>query len=162
MSQTLPAHRARTDIEAVGTTQQYVTMTIADQLFGIPVLTVQDVLGPQKITRVPLSPPEVAGSLNLRGRVVTAVNMRRRLSLPPQADESDNMSIVVEHGGELYSLIIDEVGEVLSLNNSILERNPGTLDPRWREIAAGVYRLDKELMVVLDVNRVLDISNIAA
>ncbi|MRG70194.1 chemotaxis protein CheW [Alphaproteobacteria bacterium HT1-32] len=162
MSQTLPAHRARTDIEAVGTTQQYVTMTIADQLFGIPVLTVQDVLGPQKITRVPLSPPEVAGSLNLRGRVVTAVNMRRRLSLPPQADESDNMSIVVEHGGELYSLIIDEVGEVLSLNNSIFERNPGTLDPRWREIAAGVYRLDKELMVVLDVNRVLDISNIAA
>lgn len=162
MSQTLPAHRARSDIEAVGTTQQYVTMTIADQLFGIPVLTVQDVLGPQKITRVPLSPPEVAGSLNLRGRVVTAVNMRRRLSLPPQADESDNMSIVVEHGGELYSLIIDEVGEVLSLNNSIFERNPGTLDPRWREIAAGVYRLDKELMVVLDVNRVLDISNIAA
>ena len=72
------------------------------------------------------------------------------------------MSIVVEHGGELYSLIIDEVGEVLSLNNSIFERNPGTLDPRWREIAAGVYRLDKELMVVLDVNRVLDISNIAA
>tara|TARA_R110002110_G_scaffold3420_2_gene17323 strand:+ start:7066 stop:7554 length:489 start_codon:yes stop_codon:yes gene_type:complete len=162
MSQTLPAHRATTELEAVATTRQYVTMTIADQLFGIPVLTVQDVLGPQKITRVPLSPPEVAGSLNLRGRVVTAVNMRKRLSLPPQADESDNMSIVVEHGGELYSLIIDEVGEVLSLSNSIFERNPGTLDPRWREIAAGVYRLDKELMVVLDVNRVLDISNIAA
>ncbi|MEQ8707443.1 MAG: chemotaxis protein CheW [Rhodospirillales bacterium] len=162
MSQTLPAHRSGTEIESVGTTRQYVTMTIADQLFGIPVLTVQDVLGPQKITRVPLSPPEVAGSLNLRGRVVTAVNMRRRLSLPPQTTDSDSMSIVVELGGELYSLIIDEVGEVLSLNDSIFERNPGTLDQRWREVAAGVYRLDKELMVVLDVTRVLDISNIAA
>lgn len=162
MSDNLPAQRKSTDLDVVGGNEQYVTMTIAGQLFGIPVLSVQDVLGPQKITRVPLSPPEVAGSLNLRGRVVTALNMRKRLSLPENEEGSDSMSIVVEHGGELYSLIIDEVGEVLSLNNSIYERNPGTLDPRWREVAAGVYRLDKELMVVLDVNRVLDISSIAA
>lgn len=162
MSSNLPTHRKPTELEVVNSNAQFVTMTIAGQLFGIPVLTVQDVLGPQKITRVPLSPPEVAGSLNLRGRVVTALDMRKRLSLPKREENSESMSIVVEHGGELYSLIIDEVGEVLSLSNNIHERNPGTLDPRWREVAAGVYRLDKELMVVLDVNRVLDITSAAA
>ncbi len=67
---------------ASGESQDYVTMTIADQLFGIPVLTVQDVLGSQRITRIPLAPPEVAGALNLRGRIVTAMDVRRRLDLP--------------------------------------------------------------------------------
>ncbi|HAI31166.1 MAG TPA: chemotaxis protein CheW, partial [Thalassospira sp.] len=71
---------------------------------GIPVLTVQDVLGPQRITRIPLSPPEVAGSLNLRGRIVTAIDVRKRLGLRDREDDEPGMSIVVDEGGELYSL----------------------------------------------------------
>lgn len=135
----------------------YVTMTIADQLFGVPVLSVQDVLGPQRIAKIPLAPPEVAGSLNLRGRIVTAIDMRKRLALSPREDGEESMSVVVESQGELYSLIIDAVGEVLSLPSERYERSPPTLDERWRAIAGGIFRLDEQLLVVLDVARVLDI-----
>ena len=135
--------------------REYVTMTVVDQLFGIPVLTVQDVLGPQRITRIPLSPPEIAGALNLRGRIVTAIDVRRRLGLPPRTNEA-SMSVVVDHKGELYSLIVDAVGEVMSLPADAYERNPATLDPRWREVSGGIYRLKGKLLVVLEVPRLLE------
>jgi purine-binding chemotaxis protein CheW len=138
---------------------EYVTFTIAGQLFGIPVLQVQDVLGPQNITRIPLAPPEVAGSLNLRGRIVTAIDVRTRLGLPNRANDDPGMSVVVEHVGELYSLIIDQVDEVKNLIENDFERNPPTLDPRWRAYADGIYRLKDRLMVVLDVPRLLDFSD---
>ncbi|MBM3554406.1 MAG: chemotaxis protein CheW [Alphaproteobacteria bacterium] len=136
-------------------------MTIAEQLFGVPVLSVQDVLGPQKITRIPLAPKEVAGALNLRGRIVTAIDVRTRLGLPPLPADKTGMSIVVEHGGELYSLIIDSVGEVLSLPPEAYERTLATLDPRWAEVSGGIYRLDGQLLVVLEVDRVLNIGRAA-
>ncbi|MDB5409771.1 MAG: chemotaxis protein CheW [Rhodospirillales bacterium] len=136
----------------------FVTVVIAGQLFGIPVLQVRDVLGPQRITRVPLAPPEIAGSLNLRGRIVTAIDIRIRLGLPDAGDATGRMSVVVDHGGELYSLMVDSVGEVLSVTEASFERNPATLDARWREIAAGIYRLDGKLLIVLDVARLLDMS----
>lgn len=136
--------------------RDYVTVTIADQLFGIPVLSVQDVLGPQKITHIPKAPPEVAGALNLRGRIVTSIDVRCRLNLPPLPEDEKGMSVVVEHHGEPYSLMIDSVGEVLSLPEDRYDRNPATLDARWREVAGGIYRLDDALLVVLDVDRLLD------
>jgi len=137
---------------------EYVSITVAGQLFGIPVLQVQDVLGPQRITRIPLAPAEVAGSLNLRGRIVTAIDLRIRLKLPPLPDGQNGMSVVVDYGGELYSVMVDAVGEVLSLDAEAAERNPATLDPVWREVSGGIYRLDKTLLIVLDVARVLDFS----
>jgi purine-binding chemotaxis protein CheW len=137
---------------------EFVSITVADQLFGIPVLQVQDVLGPQRITRIPLAPPEVAGSLNLRGRIVTAIDLRTRLHLPPLPDGKTGMSIVVDYGGELYSVMVDAVGEVLSLSTATAERNPATLDPVWREVSGAIHRLDKTLLIVLDVARVLDFS----
>ena len=138
--------------------REFVSITVANQLFGIPVLQVQDVLSPQRITRIPLAPPEVAGSLNLRGRIVTAIDLRTRLRLPPLPQGKSGMSVVVDHGGELYSLMVDSVGEVLSLPAEIAERNPATLDPVWRDVSEGIYRLDKTLLIVLDVARVLDFS----
>ncbi|MBF0326486.1 MAG: chemotaxis protein CheW [Alphaproteobacteria bacterium] len=131
-------------------------MFIDGQMFGIQVLTVQDVLGPQKITRIPLAPREVAGSLNLRGRIVTAVDVRLRLGLRNAAEDNKGMSVVVDQNGELYSLMVDQVGEVLSLPAAKFERNPPTLDPMWREFSAGIYRLEDKLMVVLDVGKLLD------
>lgn len=148
--------------EAVGDTQDYVTMTIADQLFGIPVLTVQDILGPQKITRIPLAPPEVAGSLNLRGRIVTALDVRLRLGLAPRAEGEPAMSVVVDHRGESYSLLVDQVGEVLSLKSSDYERNPPTLDARWREFSDGIYRLNGQLLVVIHVAQLLQLGRAEA
>ena len=142
--------------------REFVSMTVAGQLFGIPVLTVQDVLGEQRITCVPLSLPEVAGTLNLRGRIVTAIDMRRRLRLPPREKGAAAMNVVVDRSGELYSLIVDSVGEVLSLPAEQFERNPSTLEPTWREVSVGVYRLENGLMVVLDVQRLLDIKRAEA
>jgi purine-binding chemotaxis protein CheW len=139
-----------------GDYRDYVTMSIADQLFGIPVLKVQDVLGPQTITRVPLAPPEVAGSLNLRGRIVTAIDVRLRLGLERRQNEKPSMSVVVEHDGELYSLLVDTVGEVLSLNVKDYQRNPPTLNPRLREFSDGIYRLNGSLLVVLSVASLLN------
>ena len=136
--------------------REFVTATIGTQLCGIPVLKVQDVLGPQRITPIPLAPVEVAGSLNLRGRIVTAIDLRTRLGLTLHADDKNEMSIVVEHHGELYSLMIDAVGEVLKMSASNFERNPATLDPVWRGFSEGVYRLTEGLLVILDVDMLLD------
>jgi purine-binding chemotaxis protein CheW len=137
------------------TSGDYVTMTIAGQTFGIPVLTVRDVLAAQRITPVPLAPPEIAGSLNLRGRIVTAVDMRRRLGVTAQNPAEHGMSIVVECDGEFYSLIVDEVGDVLSVPQTAYEPNPVTLAPSWRDVCAGLYRLDRQLLVILDVERLI-------
>src|SRR5271165_3855095 len=117
MNQVVPStKRGSHEIASTDDHDDFVTMFIEGQMFGIPVLMVQDVLGPQKITRIPLAPPEVAGSLNLRGRIVTAIDVRMRLQLPQRApDAGAGMSVVVDMKGELYSLKVDQVGEVLSL-----------------------------------------------
>src|SRR4051794_13062050 len=114
----------RNRVVAVDEPHEFVSITVAGQHFGIPVLQVQDVLGPQRITPIPLAPPEVAGSLNLRGRIVTAIDLRTRLRLPKLPDGEVGMSVVVDHGGELYSILVDAVGEVLSLDASSQQRNP--------------------------------------
>lgn len=137
--------------------QMVLTITVAGQLCGVPVLSVRDVLGAQAITRIPLAPAEVAGSLNLRGRIVTAVDLRVRLGLPPREDGAQPMSVVVEQGGELYSLLADQVGEVLSLSPADRAPNPPTLHPSWRDMSLGVHRLGGRLLVLLDVDRLLDI-----
>jgi len=138
--------------------QVLVTLTVGDQLCGIPVLAVRDILGEQVITRIPLAPSEIAGSLNLRGRIVTAIDLRRRLRLPPAAPGQARMSVVAEQGGELYALLVDQVSEVLSLDASLFERNPPTLEKSWAEFSTGIFRLDGRLLVVLDVSRLLALS----
>jgi purine-binding chemotaxis protein CheW len=140
----------------------FVTLSVADQLCGIPVLSVRDVLGPQAITRIPLAPREVAGSLNLRGRIVTAIDLRRRLCLPPAPAGIAQMSVVAEQGGELYALLVDQVSEVLSLPLRQFERNPPTLPQQWARYSTGVYRLQGRLLAVLDVARLLALSTEAA
>ncbi len=137
-------------------TRDFLTIWIAEQIFGIPILQVQDVLGEQTVTKIPLSPPAVAGSLNLRGRIVTAINVRACLGLSPnQNSAKTDMSVVVENAGELYSLMIDKVGDVLSLSANDFEKTPSTLDPKWQDISAGIYRLKDRLLVVLDVPKLL-------
>ncbi|MEH6402529.1 MAG: chemotaxis protein CheW [Sneathiella sp.] len=138
--------------------QEYVTVTIAGQMFGIPVLQVHDVLGSIKLTNIPLAPPEVAGALNLRGRIVTCIDVRKRLGLESSEETEKRMSVVVEHHGEPYSLLIDSVGEVLSLKADKLEMNPGTMDARWRDVSSGIYRTENKLLVILQIDRLLDFA----
>ena len=139
--------------------KEYVTAMIGGQLFGLPILHVQDVFIPERLTRVPLAPPEVAGILNLRGRVVTAIDMRTRLDFSNREKGQAVMAIGIECRGESYGLLVDAVGEVMALRNSACEAKPANLDPRLNRVAAGIYRLEGQLMVVLDVDRVLDIKN---
>nr|WP_282572154.1 chemotaxis protein CheW [Roseomonas acroporae] len=134
------------------------TFTVAQQICGVPALGVRDVLGAQAITRIPLAPPEVAGSLNLRGRIVTAIDLRRRLGLPARGPGAAAMNVVVEWSGELYSLLVDAVGEVVALPASGCVPNPPTLDPAWREAGRGVHRQAEGLLLVLDVERLLAIG----
>jgi len=148
-------HRTASTGAVEATTEDYVTMIIGGQSFGIPVLNVRDVLSPQIITRIPLAAPEIAGSLNLRGRIVTAINMRTRLGLPSEGFVEQAMAVVVEHDDEPFSLLVDEVGEVLSVPLRRRESVPATLDERWREVSQGIYRLDDRLLLVLSVTSVL-------
>jgi purine-binding chemotaxis protein CheW len=138
--------------------KEYVTAMIGGQLFGLPILRVQDVFAPERLTRVPLAPAEIAGVLNMRGRIVTLIDMRIRLGLEKRVDDSPAMAIGVESGGESYGLLIDSVGEVLKLDDGAREANPINLDPRLARMSAGIHRLEGQLLIVVDVDRVLDID----
>ncbi len=139
-----------------GTEVEFVTAWIAGQLFGIPITRVHDVFEVERITHVPLAPVEISGVLNLRGRVVTALDMRRRLALPPRENATKQMAIGIDHEGEAYGLLVDSMGEVLKLSAEALDVIPINLHQDWVSISSGIYRLEDRLMVVLDVERILD------
>ena len=140
-------------------TVEYVTAAIGEQLFGLPIARVQDVFVPQRLALVPLAGPEIAGLINLRGRIVTMIDMRRRLDLKAcEGGARAMMAIGVEYKGESYGLLIDEIGEVVKLAAASREDNPINLDERLARVSSGVHRLDGRLLVVLDVERVLDIG----
>lgn len=141
--------------------KEYVTATIGGQLFGLPIRRVQDVFMPERLTRVPLAPPDIAGVLNLRGRIVTLIDMRCRLGLGRRDDAAPAMAIGVESRGESYGLLIDNVGEVLKVDGATCEANPINLDPRLAQVSAGIHRLEGQLLVVVDIDRVLDIGSAA-
>lgn len=133
-----------------------VTLALGGQLCGLAVAQVRDVLGPQTVTKVPLAPRHVAGLLNLRGRIVTAIDLRRRLGLAERPGGEAGMNVVVEHAGALYSLAADSVGEVLRPPADSFEPCPATLDATWRRFADGICRLEDRLLVVLDAPRLLE------
>lgn len=138
----------------------YIVMRVGGEWIGIPVLLVRDVLrGGVPIAEVALAPPEIAGLMNLRGRIVTVLDMRVRLGLPPAPPGAPRIHAVVEHKGEPYSLMVDAVGEVLNLPAQRIEPAPANLDQGWRAVAAGVSRLGKELLIILDVQALLTLSD---
>ena len=114
-----------------GAMSEFVTAMIGGQLFGLPISRVQDVFMPERLTRVPLSPGEIAGVLNLRGRIVTAIDMRARLGLPRNDDGKPPMAVGVDLRGESYGLLIDPIGEVLKLPTTAARRTPSTWIPAW-------------------------------
>jgi purine-binding chemotaxis protein CheW len=143
--------------EATDEDLMFVTMCVDKQLFGIEVRNVRDVLREQKITPIPLAPPEVSGSLNLRGRIVTVIDLRRRLRLPASSGGGTSSFVVVEVKGELYSLMVDSVGEVLTTSSASIEKIPANLPSNWKDIATGIYKLEHELLVLVDVQTLLNL-----
>jgi purine-binding chemotaxis protein CheW len=143
---------------ATSATDDVVTFRLSDQWFGIAVLDVQEVIGRQRIARVPLAAPSVAGLLNLRGQIVTAIDLHQRLQIPRDTSES-LMSVVVRDGDELFAFIVDEVGDVATVPPGTLEPLPAGLDGTWAHVCTGVVRMDQGLLAVVDVTRLLDESN---
>lgn len=128
------------------------TFRLADRDFGLPVAAVEEVLFAQPMTRVPLAPPAVRGLINLRGRIVPAVDLRRRLELPDRAADRPPMVVVVSAGGGA-GLLVDEVGDILAPPAGASERPPDTLTAPARELVRGVLKLDGRLLLVLDADR---------
>lgn len=139
---------------------EFVTMRVADTHLGIPVMQVRDVLDTPTIYHVPLAPPEILGSINLRGRIVTAIDLRTRLGLPRPAEGSRCMCVIAAGAtGEPYALLVDEVGDVMTMAASAYEANPVTLADHWRGMCHGLYRQAGSLLIVLDVDALLDINH---
>jgi len=145
-------------IATAAATDEVVTFRLGSQWFGIPVLDVQEVIGPQRIANVPLAAPTVAGLLNLRGQIVMAMDLHQRLQIPRDTSES-LMNVVVCDGDELFALIVDEVGDVAAIPPGALEPLPASLDGTWARVCRGVVRMDPGLLAVADVTRLLDESN---
>jgi purine-binding chemotaxis protein CheW len=131
------------------------TFTIDGDAFGVDVERVREVLRPQVVTPIPLAPPQVAGLINLRGEIVPALDLRVRLGSVVSADRR-GMSLIVNGPAGPVSLLVDEVGEVLEVDDASLEPPPPTLREAARELIAGMYTLDDRLLVELDVARTID------
>jgi purine-binding chemotaxis protein CheW len=159
MSATVTAAATTRTGQRVHAQSEYVTFRLADQWIGIPVMIVQEVLVPQRIAHVPMAPEAIAGFLNLRGQIVTAVNLRTTLRLPARADGEDYMNVVVRQDGELFAFMVDEVGDVVSVDDVAVEPVPTTLDERWRSASLGIVRREAGLLVVMDVRELLRLEN---
>lgn len=138
-----------------GGTVSFVTFEVAGQMFGVPVTRVQDILTPDAIAPVPGGPAEVQGLINLRGKIVTVIDLRTRLGLKHDGAARRGMCVTVENDGESYTLFVDRVGDVVTLPLSLREESPATLDTLWRDLSDGVYRAGDRLLVILDVGRLL-------
>ena len=137
--------------------QQYVTIRLAGQLFGLPIDRVQDVFMPDNFTFVPLAEHQIAGVLNLRGRILTAIDLSKVLKVAAVNETNiERPAISVIYANELYGLLIDIVGEVVTLENELLEPNPVNLDEEWAKISIGTYRLENELLVILDIDVLIE------
>ena len=153
----------KTSTSAAPREREFVTFRIADQLFGVEVTAIHEVFRPRGVSPVPLAKPEIAGVLNLRGRIVTTVCARRRLRLPErEAGAPPPMAVGIDRQGESYGVLVDAVDEVLKLPDSAFEATPVNLDPRWAAVSQGVYRLDGKLLIALDVERLLDLESASA
>jgi len=154
----MATHTAIARSEAAQNSGQLSTFFVADLFFGVDVLRVQEVLRFQQMTHVPQAPDVIEGLINLRGQIVTAIDLRRRLRLPPRTGGQVPTNMVIRTDDGAVSLLVDEIGDVLDVDAATYERPPENLDPAAREIIHGVYKLKDRLLLVLDTERTVDIA----
>jgi len=140
------------------TQQQFCTFLIQGLMYGVEVETVQEVIRHQEMTGVPLAPDVVAGLINLRGQIVTAIDLRRRLGVGERREGELPTNVVVRTGDGAVSLLVDEIGDVVEVEEKDFEEVPDTLASASRELIRGVYKLNNELLLVLDTQRSVNIS----
>lgn len=141
---------------------QFCTFLVDGLYFGIEVLQVQEVIRFQEMTRVPLSNPAIKGLIKLRGQIVTAIDLRRKLELPDRPEGSLPMNVVVRTGDGAVSLLVDEIGDVVNVEPETFERPPETLSGIARDLISGVYKLKERLLLVMDTEKAVGLSGIAA
>lgn len=134
---------------------KFVTIKIGQQEFGIPVEHVIDILSPQKIYPIPLTRKEIIGSLNLRGKIVTALDIRLLLDIKDPILNKQGKCLILEHANELFGFDVDKVGEINSFSSDLLIHTPNNLSPFWQEVSLGIYPLENELIVILDVSKLI-------
>ena len=134
-------------------TRQYATFEVADQLFGLDVANVQEVLSFDTYTPVPLAPSSIGGLFNLRGQVIAAIDLRVQLGLPPRTSTGPAMNVIVRTEDESVSLLVDRIGEVVTLHTDLFEPPPDTLHGPSRHLISGAFKLDGRLMLALDTAR---------
>jgi purine-binding chemotaxis protein CheW len=144
------SHNTNGEAAAIGTGGQFTTFYVNDMLFGVEVVKVQEVFRAQATTRVPLAPPVVSGLINLRGQIVTAIDMRRRLNLPTRSADQKPMNIVVRTAEEPVSLLVDEIGDVVDVDAANFERRPQNVDPEVCHLIRGVFKLKDKLLLIVD------------
>jgi purine-binding chemotaxis protein CheW len=144
---------AATDTKTHATSGQLATFRLDGDLYGVEVEHVQEVLRTQQLTRVPLAPAAVAGLINLRGQVVTAIELRERLGRPPRPEGTDAVVIVVRLHGEAVSLLVDSIADVVDVDASDFEAPPDTLEGQARGLIRGAYKLDGKLLLAFDVQK---------
>jgi len=142
--------------------QQLCTFSVDGLFFGVEVLKVQEVIRYQEMTPVPLAPAVVHGLINLRGQIVTAIDLRRALELKARPTGHLPMNVVVRTDDGVVSLLVDEIGDVLNVDQSLFERPPETLGGVARELIQGVYKLKDRLLLVMDTDRAVNLSGMAA
>lgn len=138
--------------------RQFCTFYVGGQYFGLDVLRVQEIIRYQEMTRVPLAPPEVRGLINLRGQIVTAIDLRRRLEMEERPADELPLNVVVQTEDGAVSLLVDSIGDVLEVPEKLFERPPETLQGTARELIYGAYKLKDRLLLVLDVAKTLNLS----
>ena len=143
----------------MATKKQFCTFFVDRMMFGVDVVRVQEVIRYQEITPVPLAPGVVSGLINLRGHIVTAIDLRRRLGLPPRGDGELPMNIVVQTSDGTVSFLVDAIDDVIEVDDSTFERSPETVPAATRELIAGIYKLDRRLLMVLDTDRALILAD---
>ena len=137
---------------------QLCTFYLDDLYFGVEVQKVQEVIRYQEMTRIPLAPPVVRGLINLRGQIVTAIDMRRRLDLPQLPEGRLPMNVVIRTENGPLSLLVDEIGDVLEVNGDEFEQPPETLRGVVRELIKGTYKLRNHLLLNLDCERTINLT----
>jgi purine-binding chemotaxis protein CheW len=139
--------------------RQYCTFYAAGHYFGLDVLKVQEIIRFQEMTRVPLASPVVRGLINLRGQIVTAIDLRRRLDLKDRTDDQLPLNVLVHTDDGAVSLLVDEIGDVLEVDEGLFETPPETLRGPAREVVRGAYKLEDRLLLLLDVEKTVNVDN---
>ena len=139
--------------------KQFCTFYINDTLLGIEVTAVQEVLKYQEVTQIPLAASEIQGLINLRGQIITAINLRSRMNLPPCKNDRQSMNVITRINNEVVSFLVDSVGDVLEVEDESFEPVPSTVDSATRDLASGVYKLEgNRLLLVLDIIKAAHVS----